>query len=749
MEGYPSRVDGQFLASPGQRFPEISQLVIASGYRIRTTILLATLLAAISGGVAFCLVPAQYLATATVRILQREGYLLTTQQSRAEDAAFVRAQETLVSQEQTLAQALKDSELSALTQNRKREDQIVWLRQQIKTEISVGSEAMTITASNPSADIAVHASRAVTEAYLAVVTEQLRASRDRRIHELEYTAKEVDAKLMLHWSLLQSKAGKIGSGNPQTLSVNEQLKLQNHRENSQRLRTLQFQRSQIELQLNAERNVKLPTPESPELQILAAIGQHPEVIALREQVRQFDVKIQEMKELVQSNSAPQLVRLQNERDFYVNAQRQAEAKVDSMERKKHSRLASETVPSLKVKGLEDQLMLIDQELVNLRETATQLESSIIEASGPSGVELEIIRHEIEREERLADNLWKTIQELRIEERAEPRVTAMAFPSSTNKMSRSKQLMTAAAASFLGLIVAILGVGYFEWSSFLIRRPDDVANRLGIHVFGASGFSHGIHAANELAAQLLLHANSDGSLPSVWVTSATQAEPRGRLSVELCEAIAASGRRVLHVTCDCGEWTHSKPSIADLHSGKRTTGWSERIRSSTQHGFDYLTIEEGQEYLTWIACHSLPKFLQDVKQRYDSIVVLGPAVLTNSESVLLASKVDFTILAVVLGQTRIDLLLAARNRLQLSNSKILAALSKPGLRSTRKTDLLLNSQSDPFVVGRRCMDEEEEVLAQVKDLQASIDEIDADSSPVSASCVPSTSRQNPPSSRKSE
>jgi Mrp family chromosome partitioning ATPase len=295
-----------------------------------------------------------------------------------------------------------------------------------------------------------------------------------------------------------------------------------------------------------------------------------------------------------------------------------------------------------------------------------------------------------------------------------------------------------------LILAILSVGYLEWSSNLIRYHDDVTKSIGIPIFGASRFMHGNHATNELAAHLLLQASADGSLPSILVTSATQHESRGRLSVELGEAIVASGRRVLLVTCDCSEGALSKKSIADLHSGKRPTIGIDRIRTSKQHGFDYLTIEDGQEYLTWVASQSLPQFLTEVKQRYESIVLLGPAVLTNPETILLASKVDFTVLSVVLGQTCLDSLLAARNRLQLPSSKILAVVSKaPKLRLTGKTNYPLNSHDDSLADIRRCVDEEEEVLAQVSDLQMQLAQFDAGSPSLGAPHDPSHPRQTLP------
>ncbi len=42
-------------------------------------------------------------------------------------------------------------------------------------------------------------------------------------------------------------------------------------------------------------------------------------------------------------------------------------------------------------------------------------------AGSNGVDLEMLRHEIEREEKLANSLWHTIAELKIEDQAKPRV----------------------------------------------------------------------------------------------------------------------------------------------------------------------------------------------------------------------------------------------------------------------------------------------------------------------------------------
>lgn len=725
--------------------PEISQLFIASGYRLRTTLLCATALAILSAAIALYFVPAQYLASATVRVLQREGFLLTTQQSRAEDASFVRAQQALVTQDQTLINALKDNELCDLIGQIAADDPVSWLKGQIKAEMSAGSETMTITASNPSSEMAVQASRAVTRAYLSAITEQLRSSRDRRIKELENTALEVDEKLMQQWRLLQSKSGTIGSGNPLSIAVNEQLKLQSFRENSQRLRSLLFQRSQLELQLSSEKEAKPISVESPELQIKTNVSQHPEVVSLREQIRKVDLKILEMKQLVQSDSAPQMVRLQNERNLYLESLNQTETKIAAFERNKRIQESSTHGPNPRIKELEGQLALTDLEIKELQAMTTQLETSIVEASGPTGVELEIIRHEIEREERLADSLWKTIQELRIEARAEPRVALGALPSTTNRLSRAKQWKTVSGAAALGLVLGILAIGFLEWCSRRIRSAEEVVKNVRLQVFEAKTKGIGSEA-NVLFAQLLLRGNPDGSLPPVYVTSASETEPRHRFSIALAKAIVESGRKVLLVTCDNEHSTVADAETNQASVDEKAIDWFSEIRSSATHGFDYLKLKAGQMVLQRIASKSMTEFLKKAEEHYDSLIVLGSAVLPNPESVLIASSLDLTVLVAELGHSRLDQLITARNRLNLPSVNILGTVlmshgSRSPFRSSKPFRIL---DSDRFAAESVYEEIETEVLASVTELHGQITQFDTAQPPISNPHLSPSSRKKQPS-----
>ncbi len=674
-----------------QVFPEISQLVLASGYRLGTTIRLSIVVASLLVALAIYFVPTQYTASASIRVRQREGVLLTTQESRSEDAAFVRAQESLVIHNETLRRALHDNDLQSYVSTGSEREQIEYLRSQMKADIPSGSEIMTITCSSPSPALSVLAADVVSRSYIEMITDQINSARQRRIAELEIAAKQADEQLQRQWRLLQSQAEKLGAGNPQTLSLNEQIRIQSFREASQRLRSLDLQKAMVEIEIAHERQKETPAGESIEAIFENEVSQHPDLISRREQLRLIDQKIRETRAIVQREDTPRLVRLQKDREHYAHELADVESAVLKAVRVQMmpSDHASTAVSDLKSR--EEQLKLIQQEMAFLHDSMNGLESSIEMAGGTNGVELEMIRHEIDREAKLNDRLWQILQELRIEERAEPRVSLISSPTAPDGRSRSRQLKAVAAAGLLGVIIAVLGIGYTEWKSCLIRHTTHIEQNVGIPLFGTAVFGSFMFSklfsfgrryrwadgANELVAQLLLKPNDDGSIKSLTVTSATEAESSERLAKRVAQLLVRDGRRVLLVDADPDRKTYLyKPDINEnatfVKPCEKLLDGNHVIWSSEDFDFEYLPLKQSPSSVGNAVPTGLTTIFTEIKKRYQAIIVLGPAVLFNAETVLLAAQTDLTVLSITAGISRWDLLKAACSRLRLANVTLLGA-----------------------------------------------------------------------------
>ncbi len=82
-------------------------------------------------------------------------------------------------------------------------------------------------------------------------------------------------------------ADRLGAGNPSSLVVNEQVQLQNFREATQQMRSLQMQRSQLEIQLAELRRRKDKSQLITEEQIRGGRLQRPEVLAATTSYRRW------------------------------------------------------------------------------------------------------------------------------------------------------------------------------------------------------------------------------------------------------------------------------------------------------------------------------------------------------------------------------------------------------------------------------------------------------------------------------
>jgi Mrp family chromosome partitioning ATPase/capsular polysaccharide biosynthesis protein len=718
---------------PSRGMPEISSLVFASTHHPILTGTLACVFAVGFGIVASLMVPAQYLASSYVKVTQRESFLLNNRQSRADEIAFLRAQEANVVQSRTLERALEDPELRDALLPITSDDKVDWLKGQIKADIPMGSEMLTITASNPSSKVALNISKAVTNAYVDVMTEQLRSGRSKRIQELELATLEADIQLKLRWQRLQDKAERFGSGNPQSLPMTEQMKLQEYRENAQRLRTIQLQRSQLEIQLADMQAKESTSAKFSDQQLQELVSQAPEITSRTEHLRQVDAKIRDLQRLSSDPKLSRLVNLRSEREQLAAELDQWTKTIEKRVRSKWTR--NDAQPARDSSGLEKQIALLVEEENYLQQTLTSLETVIERAGGTSGVELEILRHEISREKDLADSLWKTLQELRIEEQAEPRISLIEIPDVVDKLSRSKQLKAISISMIAGLLLAVFCVGYGEWSSCKIRYSEEVTHYANLQVFGAIGSrttvasswwrrssrAHGRLAASgasEAASLILMNQRSDGSFPNVFVTSAEAAEPRGLVADELAQALCHNGLRVLLVNCDPSDRTLGNVWKGANRLHNHDNSWNSEIWMSTHSDAHYMSMIASERTLPWIANQELAPMIEKAKALYDCLIVQGPAILTTAESLLVASKIEFSLLVFGMGKSRWNLLAAARSRLGQCGTYVMGAVHHDGKQTGPWKQQAMGVSRDPKVAVDRSLPMSEETMLgqQVNALQ---------------------------------
>lgn len=686
--------DPALLPSRRTPVPEVSDLVMAACQHPLKTLLLALVASAVFAAMAWVAMPPPYETTSLVRVRQREDFVFTAQQSRSEDAAFVLAQKEIAVEPQVLAAALQRPEMAAAAAHIPDDLPVDWLREHIQVENPRVSELMSISGLHTDPEVARVLCNAVTMAYLEEITARQRISREIKEAELERAARKADELLNEKWLQLHSVADEVGTSNTQSLTVRDQIQLQAYREYAQQLRAIQLQGNSLENRLGDEQLRVQQEQELSEGALENLLRSHPDVMAARKRLDEIEAEIREIKPLIPHQETPQMIRLRQERQMYVEDLAKIRKELEPQLRQRSlARLASDREHTLE--QLKKQVELNKSEETFLRNMLAQLESEIVRTGDSNGIRLEMVRHAIERQERLADGLWQSLEQLKIESQAPPRISLITLAPLPKKPYRGRQLKATAAASSTAFVLVVLGIGFIEWRSCRVRHIEDVTARAQLPAFGfdcagyesaALGFrplrrKRLVSGAGEAASQLILQSAEGASVPTVAVSSATDSEPRDVVALELAVVLTDFGRRTLLIDADVDvrQLTRrmnaiGRPGLTDL-PGERQPG--RHVCSTTCDLLYFLPAGAGTREARHPCSQILHDVLAVVRNEYDAIIVNGTAMLGSAESVLLAARTDQTVLVAVRGVSRWDLLASARHRAEAAGLSVLGAVLHRG------------------------------------------------------------------------
>lgn len=127
-------------------------------------------------------------------------------------------------------------------------------------------------------------------------------------------------------------------------------------------------------------------------------------------------------------------------------------------------------------------------------------------------------------------------------------------------------------------------------------------------------------------------------------------------MELARAFQSFRRRTLLIDCDTSGSYLSRQLGADQLPGMLQVrpdqmNSHQYVVPSCEEGLDFMPLGRSGGESDWIDPEVFQWLLGSLRGDYDAIVVNGPAIMSSAESVLLASQVDQTLLAVFVGNSR--------------------------------------------------------------------------------------------------
>jgi succinoglycan biosynthesis transport protein ExoP len=258
------------------------------------------------------------------------------------------------------------------------------------------------------------------------------------------------------------------------------------------------------------------------------------------------------------------------------------------------------------------------------------------------------------------------------------------------------LLSTALAALLGLLLAAAIVGLFEYLDDTVKSPEDLQQIAALATLGAvarfgprKGDAPGVSPtrrdrisseAYRLVRTNLEFVSPDSPLRSLLVTSAGPGEGKSTTAANLAIVLAQAGKRVILIDADL-----RKPVLHRLFGIANQQGLSNLLLSSVERLEGYLQ-PSGTPSLRLLpsgplppnpaellSSARLPRLLEQLKGEADVIVIDSPPVLAVADPMVLASKVDGTLLVVDASRTRTQALRGAVEALAKSGTRLLGAV----------------------------------------------------------------------------
>jgi capsular exopolysaccharide synthesis family protein len=681
--------------------PDAKALLKALGRRWPMALGLGAVVAALAATAAWFLLSPKYTSFAQLRIAFTQPRIAfrtaDSADGRLDSVTYQKTQAAAVKGRFVLNAAMKKDDVKRLRLINQQPDPIAWLEEELKVDVKENSEIVTVTLEGEDPDELVILLNALTQAYLQEVKNEERKLRSDRVAELDDILTKTKEKLRTKRETLRKRADELGTGDSTALNQKQLVLLQTHSDLRRQLSTSQFEslRAQARLAIHKSRSALLDNPAQAEAAIGEAMELDPKGKGLASRVTQLERLVMEYERTAVSPTEHGLLVARRRLD---STRRDLETRQAEVRKTVLARLQQ------KVRGdYESGLAQIQEEINLLTEQEKNLQAQVQAMAkdmgeiGKTSTELDMLREDIKRDEKVCDTVGSELEALQVELRSPDRVS-LYQEAAIQKKDMKKQLFGVIAAPILALLGVCLAVAWLENRTQKIYTADEVVRGLGMRVVGAvpplpspvlanlAGAEDGTGEWDETSLEsidairtLLIRDASLQRTRVVMVTSAVVGEGKTTLAGHLAGSLARAGRKTLLVDCDL-----RCPAAHQLFEVTLQPGFSEVLLGEVpvddaihETPMDGLWLVPAghwdREVIQALAKDGVDKAFERFKEQFDFIVVDSHPVLAATDSLLIGQHVDAVILSLLRDVSQAPRVYAAGQRLSSLGIRVLGAV----------------------------------------------------------------------------
>jgi capsular exopolysaccharide synthesis family protein len=316
------------------------------------------------------------------------------------------------------------------------------------------------------------------------------------------------------------------------------------------------------------------------------------------------------------------------------------------------------------------------------------------------IELEAEKRKIETDIKLRDDLRVTKDQRSIELYAPDRISVVQDANIPEEPEVKKKTQLALLAGMAALGCIVCGFTLVEWLSYRIGAATDISGEVGMRLVGTipspdrggllglgifagkvdyDEWNRAVTESMDVVRTFLMRHIDPARSASILIAGASANEGKTTVSCQLAASLARTGKRVALVDCD-----FRRPSAHLMVEGQQGPGLSEflrgektldEIRQQTQApGLSFIGAGQvDQRVLQLLAVDGGRNLIQQLKARFDFVIIDTSPLLFVAEPSMIAQNADIVLLATRKDYSRVQYVIQARDSLRSLQVPLLGAI----------------------------------------------------------------------------